>query len=188
MKRRKFLQGAAAALVLPTSLVQARQQSYPNLQPVDVVRNNWRDYVPEGTQLPSPDDTLTVTQEQWRERLPADRYHILFEGGTEPRHSSPLVTVKRSGVFVCAACKLPLFTTPMQFHSGTGWPSFYTYIPGTLATELDFSLIWPRTEYHCVRCGGHQGHRFDGWPVPSGFRYCNNGLSVKFLSADGSTA
>lgn len=152
------------------------------------MRNHWQDYVPQGAQLPSPDDKLSLTQAQWRERLPADRYHILFEGGTEPRHSSKLVTVKRPGVFICAACDLPLFTTPMQFHSGTGWPSFYTYIPGTLETELDFSLIWPRTEYHCVRCGGHQGHRFDGWPVPTGLRYCNNGLAVNFLAADGGKA
>ncbi|MDN5869563.1 MAG: peptide-methionine (R)-S-oxide reductase [Nitrococcus sp.] len=188
MRRRQFLQGTAAALVAPASLLQARERSYEELKPVEVVRAHWQEYVPSGAQLPSPDDKLTVTQEQWRERLPADRYHILFEGGTEPRYSSKLVQVNRPGVFICAACDLPLFTTPMQFHSGTGWPSFYTYIPGTLETELDFSLIWPRTEYHCVRCGGHQGHRFDNWPVPSGVRYCNNGLALEFLAADGSKA
>lgn len=188
MKRRHFVQGTAATLVAPTSLLHARQRSYENLQPVAVVRNHWREYVPQGARLPSPDDKLTVGLAQWRRRLPEQRYHILFENGTEPRHSSRLVTVKRPGVFVCAACDLPLFTTPMQFHSGTGWPSFYTYIPGALETQLDFSLIWPRTEYHCVRCGGHQGHRFDGWPVPSGLRYCNNGLALRFLAADGSKA
>lgn len=183
MKRRHFLQATAACLLAPASLVQARQSSYPDLKPIAVVRKHWREYAPQGVELPLPDDKLTVTHEQWRERLPADRFHILFENGTEPRHSSKLVTVKRRGLFVCAACDLPLFTTAMQFHSGTGWPSFYTYIPDTLETELDFSLIWPRTEYHCVRCGGHQGHRFDGWPVPGGMRYCNNGLALKFLEA-----
>lgn len=188
MERRNFLQGTAAVLLTPSSLLYARQQRYEDLKPVKVVRNHWQEYAPQEIRLPSPNDKLTVSNAHWRERLPAERYHILFENGTEPRHSSELVTVNQPGVFTCAACDLPLFTTPMQFHSGTGWPSFYTYIPGALETELDFSLIVPRTEYHCVRCGGHQGHRFDGWPTPSGLRYCNNGLALNFLATDGNNA
>lgn len=155
---------------------------------LEQLRSGWREFLPAEAQLPAPSDKLSVSKEEWRERLPADRFHILFESGTEPRGSSPLLEVKQPGVFVCAACELPLFTTPMKFDSGTGWPSFFTYIPGSLETEWDFSMIWPRTEYHCIRCGGHQGHVFDDGPPPTGKRYCNNGLSLGFLPAGGSPA
>jgi peptide-methionine (R)-S-oxide reductase len=88
---------------------------------------------------------------------------------------------KRPGVFVCTGCRLPLFTSAMKYDSGTGWPSFFTTIPGSLATKTDFKLIWPRTEYHCVRCGGHQGHVFNDGPPPTGQRWCNNGVALQFI-------
>lgn len=198
MDRRKFLQGAAAMLAVPSVMARARaglygdDLSYEALKPVEVVRNHWRDYVPAGMleQLPSSQKEydFSVPKGAWRERLPADRYDVLFENATEPKYSSPLVDVSEPGVFVCAACELPLFTTAMKFHSHTGWPSFYTYIPHTLGFQWDFVLVIPRKEYHCARCGGHQGHVFDGWDTPTGLRYCNNGLSVQFLPADGSSA
>ena len=97
------------------------------------------------------------------------------------RGSSPLNGEHRKGTFVCAGCDLALFTSAMKFESGTGWPSFTTFIPGHLETKTDFKLIVPRTEYHCARCEGHQGHVFDDGPPPTGKRYCNNGVALKFV-------
>lgn len=124
---------------------------------------------------------LVKTKPEWKALLPANRYEILFEEGTEPSGSSPLNQEKRAGIFICAACYLPLFDSATKFESGTGWPSFYDFIPGALQTKKDFKLIWPRTEYHCARCGGHQGHVFDDGPKPTGLRYCNNGLALLFV-------
>lgn len=117
----------------------------------------------------------------WLEMLPRERYDVLFEEGTEPSRSSRLNEEKREGTYVCAACHHPLFSSDAKFESGTGWPSFTRPIPGHLETKRDFKLIWPRTEYHCARCGGHQGHVFNDGPEPTGQRWCNNGLALEFV-------
>jgi peptide-methionine (R)-S-oxide reductase len=127
------------------------------------------------------DSKLDKPKSEWRKLLPPERYGVLFEDGTERPFTSALNEEKRAGTFVCAACGLPLFRSAAKFDSGTGWPSFFEPIPGALATKRDFKLIWPRTEYHCARCGGHQGHVFDDGPPPTGLRYCNNGLAVEFV-------
>jgi len=116
---------------------------------------------------------------------PAHRLGKLREAGTERAFTSPLNDEHRKGTFDCAGCALPHFTSEMKFDSGTGWPSFFTSIPGHLATKQDYLLIVPRTEYHCVRCGGHQGHLFDDGPPPTGQRWCNNGVAQRFIPATG---
>ena len=117
----------------------------------------------------------------WREKVSPAAYEILFEEDTEPSFSSPLNKQNSTGTFVCAACKLPLFDSKAKFESGTGWPSFTVPVAGHTRTKKDFKLIWPRTEYHCARCGGHQGHLFDDGPAPRGERWCNNGLALAFV-------
>jgi peptide-methionine (R)-S-oxide reductase len=126
---------------------------------------------------------LVKSAAEWRERLPADRYAVLFEEATEPAFSSPLNDEKRDGTFVCAACQFPLFEAKHKYDSGTGWPSFTQPIEGAIGTKRDYALIWPRTEYHCARCGGHQGHVFSDGPRPRGERWCNNGLALEFVPA-----
>ena len=113
-----------------------------------------------------------------------DRYRILFEDGTERAGTSELLDEKRKGTYICAACYLPLFRSETKFESGTGWPSFFQGLEGHVGTKRDFKLILPRKEYHCIRCGGHQGHVFNDGPRPTGERWCNNGLALLFV-ADG---
>jgi peptide-methionine (R)-S-oxide reductase len=126
---------------------------------------------------------LERTDAQWREQLTAAQYSVLRRAGTEAPFSSALNAEKRKGTYHCAGCDLALFTSEMKFDSGTGWPSFFTTLPGALQTKTDFKLILPRTEYHCARCDGHQGHVFDDGPPPTGKRYCNNGVALKFVAA-----
>ncbi|WP_286977182.1 peptide-methionine (R)-S-oxide reductase MsrB [Pseudomonas sp.] len=126
---------------------------------------------------------LDKDHEQWREQVSAEAYDVLFEENTERPGSSPLNHEEREGTYICAACYLPLFESSNKFDSGTGWPSFTQPIAGHMATKRDFKLILPRTEYHCARCEGHQGHVFDDGPPPRGERWCNNGLALKFIVA-----
>lgn len=130
--------------------------------------------------LPPGVEPLKLTDAQWKQRLTPAQYAVLRDDGTERAFTSPLNDEKRKGRYLCAGCDLPLFSSEMKFDSGTGWPSFYTTLPGAVATKRDLKMILPRTEYHCVRCGGHQGHVFDDGPKPTGQRYCNNGVALKF--------
>ncbi len=169
MQRRSFLQSAftlgAAAVAYP-----ALSYALPSLAGVAAGA---------GDDFPK----LTKSKAEWRRLLTSAQYDVLFEEDTERPGSSPLDREKRSGTFICSACFLPLFASSKKFDSGTGWPSFYQPIDGRIATKRDWKLIIPRTEYHCARCGGHQGHIFDDGPPPTGQRYCNNGVALLFVPA-----
>ena len=124
-----------------------------------------------------------LTDAEWRKRLPLESYLVLRHGGTERPWTSPLLNEHRAGLFACLGCGLPLFRSQWKFDSGTGWPSFFRAIPGAVGERADFALIEERTEYHCARCLGHQGHVFHDGPKPTGLRYCNDGVALRFIPA-----
>ena len=164
MKRRLFIAGAvgsALAIAVGRDIVAATGAS-----------------ATKGDIMP-----LEKTKAEWEKLLETQQYDVLFNDATERPWSSPLNKEKRDGTYVCAACNQPLFLSETKFESGTGWPSFYQAIEGNTQTKRDFKLLFPRTEYHCGRCGGHQGHIFSDGPEPTGKRWCNNGVALRFVPA-----
>jgi peptide-methionine (R)-S-oxide reductase len=157
--RRDFLKTAGLWLALPGPFAAAQKAKTAEVK------------IPE----------LEKSKDEWRKLLPEEAYDVLFEEATERAFTSPLNEEKRKGTYVCRACFLPLFDASTKFESGTGWPSFYEPLTGHVGTKRDFKLILPRTEYHCIRCGGHQGHVFDDGPPPTGQRWCNNGVALIFI-------
>lgn len=148
------------------------------------IKARWEQFLPNGHASPSAAEKVEHTKDEWKQRLTPAAFDVLRREGTERAGTSELNDEKRPGVFVCAGCDLPIYTTEMKFESGTGWPSFFTAIEGTVETSTDYKLILPRTEYHCARCGGHHGHVFNDGPQPTGQRFCNNGVALKFIPRD----
>ncbi len=178
MDRRKVLLALAA---MPFAVRAAFAAPPRNMKDIQALQQNWKSFLPAGAAVPAPTEPLKLSKDEWRKRLPPQSYHVLREEGTERPGTSPLNAEKREGVYACAGCGLPLFTSEMKFESGTGWPSFFTTIPGVFEMKKDFLLVFPRSEYHCARCGGHHGHVFDDGPPPTKQRWCNNGVALKFL-------
>ncbi|HYA36750.1 MAG TPA: peptide-methionine (R)-S-oxide reductase MsrB [Candidatus Methylomirabilis sp.] len=186
MKRRNLLKGLAAApvLVAPVWRAWATEPARGSTR-VEELQKNWKDFLAKDADVTLTTEPLQRSNEEWKKILTSAQYGVLREDDTERPFSSPLNDEKRPGVFVCAGCGLPLFTSAMKYDSGTGWPSFFTVIPGHAGTKKDNFLIYTRTEYHCIRCGGHQGHVFDDGPLPTGQRWCNNGVALRFIPKTG---
>ena len=181
MQRRGFLQGLALAALGSSLLKTAQAAQAQTMKDIEALQKNWRTLLSANFKAPAPTETLKLSNDEWRKRLDKAQYNVLREEGTERAGTSPLNAEKRPGVFACAGCELPLFTSEMKYESGTGWPSFFTTIPGVFATKKDYLLFAPRIEYHCVRCGGHHGHVFEDGPLPTRQRWCNNGVALKFI-------
>lgn len=163
MSRRGFLGGiAGAGAALSGGTAKAQDGTEPP-------RDQIIDY-----------DKWQLSEAEWRERLSDQEFAVLRNEKTERAGTSPLNNEKRAGTFNCAGCGWPLFDAATKFESGTGWPSFYDHLPNAVGTKADNFLFYQRTEYHCARCGGHQGHVFEDGPEPTGLRYCNNGVALAF--------
>jgi peptide-methionine (R)-S-oxide reductase len=181
MKRRSLI---AALVAVPAGILALRLPAATRSN-ADIARMqaSWAELLPADFKLPDTSHKLVRSEQEWRQQLSPAQFEVLREEGTERPFSSALNDEKGAGLFVCAGCEAPLFSSEMKYDSGTGWPSFVTSIPGALETKRDFKLVWPRTEYHCSRCGGHQGHVFDDGPEPTGQRWCNNGVALQFVAA-----
>lgn len=165
-ERRALLLGGGAALLIPTVGCAQNTPAPKRTGTAEFAASPFR----------------KITNDEWRKRLPPAAYQVLRFENTEPPWTSALNNEKRRGRYLCLGCDLPLFDSRTKYDSGTGWPSFWQALPGAFGTMTDFKIGYPRKEYHCARCLGHHGHIFDDGPAPTGLRYCNNGVALKFVA------
>ncbi len=170
LSRRRLLLSGAAGLVVAACSQAGRGANAPAVS---------------GEQVDAFADSefRSWTDAQWQEALEPASYQVLRKAGTERPFTSPLNDEKRAGMFHCLGCDLPLFDAATKYDSGTGWPSFFDVITENVGTSTDYKIGYARTEYHCAQCLGHQGHLFPDGPAPTGLRYCNNGVALKFVAA-----
>src|SRR5687768_97480 len=166
MNRRTVLQSLPALAALPLLSACSRNKTAEHISTKATVR------------------PLDKPAEEWRTLVSPAAYKVLFKEQTESPGSSPLNREDRPGTYICAACYLPLFDSANKYESGTGWPSFTQPMEGHIATKRDYKMLVPRTEYHCARCEGHQGHVFNDGPLPRRERWCNNGVALRFVLRD----
>ena len=184
MDRRTLLSMLAALLPFARPAAAAGPNPPGSMTPeVEKLREGWKSLLAKNADVATDPAALMLSRDEWRKRLSPEAFDVLREEGTERPFSSKLNDEKRKGVFVCAGCAWPVFTSAMKFDSGTGWPSFTTTIPGAFDTKVDHKIIYQRIEYHCAKCGGHHGHVFDDGPKPTYQRWCNNGVSLRFIPA-----
>ena len=126
---------------------------------------------------------VTRTDAEWRALLTPKQYSVMRQEDTERPRSSPLDKNYAEGTYLCRGCDLPLYPSKTKFDSGTGWPSFWKSLPGSIGTKEDSTFFTTRIEVHCRRCGSHLGHIFNDGPAPTGKRHCLNGVSLKFVAA-----
>ncbi len=175
LSRRTYILGASSLLV-------GGAAAYGTMRPTPAqAERNVND--PDPTTIPDY-DKWQLSEDEWKERLSKEAYYVLRREGTERAWTSELNEEKRPGIYACAGCGYDLFSSETKFDSGTGWPSFFDVLPNAIGTKRDIKLLVPRTEYHCARCGGHQGHVFKDGPAPTGLRYCNNGVALVFKPHD----
>jgi len=178
-RRTLGLAGAAFALAACTGSSTASEVPTGPMPDTKDIAKGGTDYTKESSM--SDEKWANLSESEWKDRLTAEEFGVLRKEDTERAFSHEFKDVAAGGKFVCAGCALPLFEYDTKFNSGTGWPSFFRPIDGAVETKKDFKLIFPRTEYHCSRCGGHQGHIFKDGPKPTGLRYCNNGISLDYV-------
>lgn len=181
MQRRVFIQGLAAFTVWRLLTERVVHAQGADRKALEEMQKNWKLQLADGTPEVLATPPIKLAEAEWRKRLSPQAFDVLRHEGTERAGSSALNGEKRPGVFVCEGCALPVFTSAMKFESGTGWPSFFTTIPGAFVKKTDYKLVLPRTEYHCAKCGGHHGHVFEDGPQPTRERWCNNGVALRFI-------
>ncbi len=182
MNRRQLLTAALLAPALlraPAAL--ANFAAGTTKEGIEALRTQWKKFLTKNADVATDATPITLTDAQWQKRLDPLAYRVLRHAGTEIPGTSPLNGEKRDGVFACAGCALPMFTSAMKYDSGTGWPSFVTSVPGAFEMSQGSKSIFVGLEYHCAKCGGHHGHVFDDGPRPLGDRWCSNGAALRFI-------